>query len=815
MKIFRRALCAVLALCLCLSALGCARKAPEQPSMTYAEVLSMVRQSSDGGIGAHIDRVSLLGMTQNRIWAYGSMEPDAQDGVAGEEDPQTADRRLVLADMKAGANADGAASWMQLAYPTPLWEADADTQTLRQDVTDILFAPGGEVYVLVEETLIDWPQDDSDEYMQHLVRPLQQAYSLCGLTENGTLQRLGVLQLPEDLQPTEEERVALSPNAGFVGADGSLWLTVEKGLQTPDGGWRFAGCQLVRVSPDGACLDSIPLYDDGLFVLPPQRPDADSAAWYTGSGTLVLARGFAAGEVTVEELPCPMTVSSPFLKPVLRQPDAGDGSWLWWDDGGIWCADSGLQGAERVLQWGDYALRVTDIHTVFALADGTFAVVTQENAPPAVRLDRLKPIERQLLEEWQVVTVGILHDMDGALQKAIDDYNYAAPDTYVVSVDYSSQAAAQKGYDSGQAMLADDILHNTAPDIVQVPLNSQRYLRQGMFLDLYPYLDADGDIRREELLDNVLTACEYNGTLPTLPLRFALETVAVSVQVADRDAAQWTLEQFAQACAERPQLQYPIAFLNRDYFIPDQLRLGGDRFVDFAAGKCYLDTPAFIGLLQQSAALPTEDLDQLEDPKPYYSDGRALACQQYFVAFQQLRNMRYQFDGDFALVGLPNDSGAGNALNVSEQLAVLHTCRDPDAAWQFLRTLLLPAYQDVERMGFPVRRDALEHLAQLCQEDGHIPQYQHVTYNYAPAFVASKPTLSAAEKAYWEAGVEAGDVRLLLQAIENADKQSDYNVDIENIVLEELESFYAGQHDAQETAALLQSRIQLYLDEQS
>ena len=42
-------------------------------------------------------------------------------------------------------------------------------------------------------------------------------------------------------------------------------------------------------------------------------------------------------------------------------------------------------------------------------------------------------------------------------------------------------------------------------------------------------------------------------------------------------------------------------------------------------------------------------------------------------------------------------------------------CTDPDAAWSFLRTLLLPEFQDAIENSLPVRRDSLQKLVQAAQ----------------------------------------------------------------------------------------------------
>lgn len=265
------------------------------------------------------------------------------------------------------------------------------------------------------------------------------------------------------------------------------------------------------------------------------------------------------------------------------------------------------------------------------------------------------------------------------------------------------------------------------------------------------------------------------------------------------------------ACATLPQLQTPLYGYDRTDLLLQQV-FTGDAFLDVSAGQCKMENDAFAALLQDCAALPAQRADDGTDPKPLFTAGQALAYNLHFGSFEQLKTVRYVLDGPFDFTGLPTDVGSGRALSPGIQLGISTYCQQPQAAWDFLRTLWLPDFQQALATSFPARQDILARQAETATQPR--PATEPPGVSYLPLYLQQAP-LTEQQQAYWYGPVESEDAQKLLEVIQKTDTTYQFDSTIAAILLEEAEPFFNGQHTAEETAKIMQDRVQTYLDEQS
>lgn len=141
---------------------------------------------------------------------------------------------------------------------------------------------------------------------------------------------------------------------------------------------------------------------------------------------------------------------------------------------------------------------------------------------------------------------------------------------------------------------------------------------------------------------------------------------------------------------------------------------------------------------------------------------------------------------------------------------------DPDAAWAFVRTLLLPEYQAQASQGFSVRQDVLAADAAAAQRpdpDGDL--LYEIPAFLLPQFLASQGQLPPEQEAYWRSGVQAADCQRALRLIYDTHTLYQYDTTIADLLWEEAAYFYDGVRSAEDAAAILQDRVQTYLSEQA
>lgn len=827
----RRALAGLLCLALCLTGCGAppapvldgtgradsaAQGEAQSGAAFWDELLShdvsAVRQTLDSKVCAAITHPLAYGMSAGGLWFFGTGK-----GLDAADDGQNA-YQLVCADLDLQT-----VVCQRLLPPEVSWWQPEKGQTVASEIA-VFFAPQtgtalSDALFLLEDCLVDHDADGSAAYSLARFFSTERRYSLCHLAADGTLQHTATLQLPPELQPAEGEKLLFQADGGFRTADGAFGITVIKAQRTADGmGAEPIETYLWRVAPDeGGAGDSCTLLYPGGSLLGgvPLRPTDDCAVYAVSDDERALhewvtVQGLSTARPTVtrQKMPPEGEDGTPggwydTYQPVLQ---AGDGQPLWWSMNKVCLFDEALQAPTPLLHWNDLGLLQLQQDAVFYLGDGAFLVACTGDG---FSLHRVRLGDKAQQQNKRTLTLAVTQDLDASLRTAVESYNFSDPDVLIQPVDYSDAAARAAGFETGLALLQNDILHNTAPDILQLnaALDPPSLAQKGLLVDLYPYLDADRELARTDFVAGALRACEYGtGGLVSLMPCYWLNTAVVGATVLEADATHWTWQQYddSRAGYAVPLFPYPRDLLLLNYLTNDS------GFVDLAAGQAHLDSPAFVALLKESQNWPAAfDDPDASDPKPRIQAKEILAYATTFSHFDKLKLLRYLYDGDFAIPGLPTDGGVGHTFSAVLQLAVTRDCKDPAAAWRFLRTLLLPAFQNEIEGGFPLRADALR-----AQADAALQPLCNITQLKSfPPYLGAAGLTQAQLAAYWLQGCQAADVARLLVAIQNTDTLPPYDAQLEAILTEELTAFYGGSADAKATAARLQDRVQTYLDE--
>ena len=224
-------------------------------------------------------------------------------------------------------------------------------------------------------------------------------------------------------------------------------------------------------------------------------------------------------------------------------------------------------------------------------------------------------------------------------------------------------------------------------------------------------------------------------------------------------------------------------------------------YIDWKNGKCDLSSPDFLKIL--------------EFAKKYADTGRAekdAFAYMTFMGFDELRRVKEifsYFGGKASLIGYPKENG--NGIYVSTDSIYLRAGSEAaEGAKEFLRFLISEEEQEkyasynfaqsqddgmsttmlAKEGAFPVVKSAYEGMIRVAEER----DADNVRY--------------LGELPYTEDMV--GQIYYI---IDHAEPQNAYINQLEGMVEEELEPYFAGDISAEEAAEKLQNRVQLYLNE--
>lgn len=363
----------------------------------------------------------------------------------------------------------------------------------------------------------------------------------------------------------------------------------------------------------------------------------------------------------------------------------------------------------------------------------------------------------------------------------------------------------------GASMTAKD-----APDLIEltggaVNTTYHSYIRNGYLEELTPFLEADGDLDRALLVEAVLDQQTVDGGLYTIPTGFTLQCLAVSSSLLEGKTG-WSigefldfLEKYPDACA----LAGIGAAENKTEVLRLALQGGLTEFIDLATKTASLDSAEFQAVLERIAALRISDNISLSEEERAAA-GETVVWVATLAKPRDLQQLEWKNGEAVTLIGYPGTDG-GNILQTSKRLAINRNSGQKEGAWQFMKYLLMQE-PDVGKMAeFSVRKDLLEEY--LYAEA--TPVYQT---DDEGSYVLDKDGKKVEVYATFDGipyyAITEEQIQKLRTAIDNTFMVDEMTQTILADIIEEAAPYFRGEKALEDVVRIIQSRVQLYLDEQ-
>lgn len=433
------------------------------------------------------------------------------------------------------------------------------------------------------------------------------------------------------------------------------------------------------------------------------------------------------------------------------------------------------------------------------------------NGMGAMILSRLTKVDPADVKDKAVLQLACYGSLYEAREKVIK-FNKTNEDYRIQITDYAT-FNSDSDWKAGINRLNSDIVSGKVPDIIylnnMMPIAS--YISKGLFADLNPFIDKDPDMNREDFLPNIMDAFSVDGKLYQIVPNFNIMTVAAKSKFVGNEPG-WTIDEMIALADSMPEAEL-FPELLRTTFMDLVLNQMGGRFADWNTGECRFDSPEFIQLLEFAKRFPaefnTEDRDEYwRNYETMYREDRTLLQQMYMSTFRDYQRTKYGIFGeDITLIGMPasgDDNGATILYDTS--LAMSAKSKHQDGAWAFIRQYLTDEYQDNITYGWPVSLDRIETLKQEAMQKPYYMDENGEKVEYDDYYWIGEEELVIPVATQEE-------IDTVMNIITSTTQISSYNEDVSKIVLEEAEAFFAGQKSAQEVAAIIQSRVSLYISE--
>ena len=498
---------------------------------------------------------------------------------------------------------------------------------------------------------------------------------------------------------------------------------------------------------------------------------------------------------------------------------------------------------DKLVDWLACDVDTNNMSGYAMLSDSRVAALMQDwnTDPTTYQLIVLHRVDASEIKEKKVLTLACMY-LDWNLRSMIVEYNKTNDEYRINVVDYS-EYATDDDYNAGVTKLTTEIISGSVPDIFLTSnLPIDKYAAKGVIADLNTFMDGGNGLSRDYFVPQILNALEKDGKLYELPTSFSVQTAYALSSI----ASQYDTWNVAAVQDAMTQLQEGATVFSNGWTkntaLSNCLSRNLSAFVDWTTGKCEFDSEAFQQLLAFCNSFPAEtsdgdgaiayasSADIAVDDAMWDSDatritnGKQLMSTIGMYSFDSYIWNVYAIRDKITFTGYPTEDGSGSSFELQMPMAISSVTKYPDAAWDFVCSIIKKMNTIDENnyyYGFPISQAAFDaEMTDIMTEQYQLDENgEQVDWDGDGepdrAIRGSYETMENGETVYKDVyALTQEDIDQILGVINSTRSVYDYDQEILDIITDEVAAYFAGDKDVQTTASMIQSRVNLYVQEQ-
>lgn len=473
----------------------------------------------------------------------------------------------------------------------------------------------------------------------------------------------------------------------------------------------------------------------------------------------------------------------------------------------------------EVLNWLDCDINGNYVNYAGLTSDGkVLAVINDWNTGETDIVKLTKTKAGEVAQKTQV-TIGTLYTSQ-ALQTAAVAFNKQSNEYHVNIKTYIDENNwTENSWSDGITAMNNDITSGSGPDILDLSnLDVKSLASKGVFEDMTPYLEKSSVLNKDDFFENIINSYTMDGKLIGVPKSFSLSTiVGKTADVGEKKG--WTVDDIMEYSAAHEGVSL-FDGMTKSSMLYMLLAYDLDSYIDWESGKCSFDSEDFAKVLEFVNSFPEEydwQNDDRSTPAKIQS-GDVLLNMTGIYQLESIQEQEAIFGEPVTYIGYPtSNGGSGTYMQVSELYAISAKSSNKDGAWAFIEDYLSQPASDMFSYGLPASKSALDaavekatNVTYMTDEDGN--QILDENGNPIPENGTSSVGYGDWEYTYHTpTEEEIATLKELISVAEPASTSS--NDEITNIITEEAEGFFKGQKSAADVANVIQSRVQVYVNE--
>lgn len=317
---------------------------------------------------------------------------------------------------------------------------------------------------------------------------------------------------------------------------------------------------------------------------------------------------------------------------------------------------------------------------------------------------------------------------------------------------------------------------------------------KGALCDLYEFIDNDSDISRDTYVNSVIKSMEVNGKLYEIPYDFYVESAIVKEKLWGDDydtSFEHIIEKSKLLGCIIPYDLYVDSYAFTSYIISE--------YVDFADNSCSFDDGKFEEYIkfmkQYYIEIQNSSDDELYDKM---KNDELLVMSNGFSGFNQIEYLENKISDKVKFIGFPSEIENYHIAIPRTSFSILTNSQNAEGAFDFIKcSTSYRAYID------------------------KIGSVETVTHNQALPINQSalnfRYNKSIEDNVY---GIDEKTKRIycdeIMKQINSINGSGNMTCKpIANILSEEITSYFNGDKEPNEVCSIIQSRVSIYLSEQS
>ena len=424
------------------------------------------------------------------------------------------------------------------------------------------------------------------------------------------------------------------------------------------------------------------------------------------------------------------------------------------------------------------------------------------------RAEAIVTVKEELKDSDKTALILMTDSPSDLLLDAVSAFNASREDIYIHVKDF--EAAAE----------------GVTADLFYLPLQSCMEMgRSGMLADLYPFIEADKEIRKEDFFPNVLSALEVNGALYTTCTGVTFRTViAASSLVGDK--AGWTYDQLRDCWGSLGigSDAFDI-FTTCEDVLDVCLSMDLDSFIDWESHTCTFQSDGFKKLLWFTGNFPRSfDYDGHSPADTDNTDlrvrsGKQMLMEKIVCSIDDAVYCGYEYPERISFIGYPTLNGTGNVMSVSTldsgmNFSMGAATELKEECWAFLRRFFMEDTQKETRF-FPV---SISVFNRMLKEAMKVEYVLDGKGNPVLDTKTGEPVISSIDTMYLSNYVQIyifplseNKAAKVVDLVTSTTKLALENEDICEVVKNSVRGFYDGSLSLEEAAAAAQIAVTEYL----